>query len=106
MHEHEHLRPELNRVEERLRAVEVQLGRLTAQLTTEQAALTRSLGELHKVCEAHARVLVGPNGHALTTRVAVLEESERARKWSLRAVWGAMIALGVKVLHDLIRGAR
>ena len=100
------LQPQLERVEERLRAVELQLGRLTAQLTTEHAGMTQTVAQLRHVCESNSKLLVGANGHSLMTRVAMLEEAEQSRKWSLRAIWGAVAAMLVKVVHDILRNGR
>jgi len=100
------LQPQLERVEERLRAVEVQLGHLTAQLTSEHSGMTQTVAQLRHVCESHARLLVGSNGHSLMTRVAVLEESEQTRKWSLRAIWGAVVAVLVKAVHDFVSSGK
>jgi hypothetical protein len=100
------LRCHLNQIEERLRAVEVQLGRLSAQLTTEHAGLTQTVAQLRRVGESHARLLLGVNGHSLLTRVAMLEEAEQGRKWSLRAIWGAVASMLVKVVYDALRNGR
>jgi len=98
------MQTQLERVEERLRGVELQLAELTAQLAGEQSGMTQTVAQLRHVCESHARLLVGGNGHSLLTRVAMLEEAEQTRKWSLRAVWSAVIGMLVKVLHDALGG--
>ncbi|MCE9547279.1 MAG: hypothetical protein K8T25_17545 [Planctomycetia bacterium] len=100
------LQPQLQRVEERLRAVEVQLGHLTAQLTSEHSGMTQTVAQLRHVCESHAKLLVGSNGHSLMTRVAMLEDSEQSRRWSLRAIWGAVVGMLVKVLHDVLSNGK
>ena len=80
-----------------------------ARSTLHQAsAISRfgSLDHMSHVCESHARLLIGQNGHSLVTRVAMLEDAEQSRKWSLRAIWGAVISMLVKVLHDILRNGR
>ena len=101
MAEASNLSREFARIEERLRAVEIQLGRLSAQLAGEREHIARHLAELQRAHEGHGRILKGDNGSSLLTRVALLEEMRNARQWSSRAAWLAVTALLVKIVYDI-----
>jgi len=90
------------RIEERLRQVELSLSELQGQLRGEGEHLSSQLADIQRLLAEHARLLVGQNGASLVTRLAVLEEKEAARRWSLRAVWTAVIGMLVKLVFDYL----
>lgn len=79
---------------ERLRGLETKITRLCATVENVDANQT-------KLLEKHERALYGNGQTGIITRTDRLEQVEKGRTWSFRAVWGTLITVLGKVVYDV-----
>lgn len=86
---------------EKLRVAE-RLSALETSLQSDHAARVEFRDELRKTLACINTTLRGNGGTGLLTRVGLLEQTEETRRWSLRALWGAVLMMGIKVIFDVL----
>lgn len=95
------LKNDLKIIYERQGNLEIQLTRIvtTIEIHTEndKALLLR----IQTLLEKHDHILFGNESLGMKTQVDRLEEKEKIRQWSIRALWVAFLAALSKVLYDL-----
>lgn len=98
-----HFERELSKIEDRLRALELQQSKTSSHLEGEVSNLVRLMSEIRDIIKRHDTMFFGSNGNAgLLTRIDRLEQADKARQWTHRAAIGTSIALVVKILWDII----
>lgn len=98
-----HFEREMSKIEERLRALELQQERTATHLAGEVSNMVKLMSEIRDIIKRHDTMFFGSNGNVgLLTRIDRLEQSEKSRKWALHAAGATALGLLVKVLWDII----
>jgi hypothetical protein len=101
--DHIHFDKEMSKIEERLRALELQQQRTSSHLESEVGNLVRLMSEIRDIIKRHDVMFFGHEGSVgLLTRLDRLEQIEKSRKWMMHAVGATALGLVVKVLWDII----
>lgn len=91
------------RIDERLRALELQSKENTTSIESGMGNLSRLVEEVRDIIRRHDTMFFGSNGNVgLVTRLDRLEQSEKTRKWAMHAIGATAFGLVVKVLWDVI----
>lgn len=95
------LKNDLRVISERQGKLEVQLTRIitTIELHTENDKVL--LLRIQTLLEKHDHILFGNESLGMRVKVDRLEEKEKTRQRSIRALWTAFLAVLSKVLYDL-----
>jgi len=98
-----HFEREMSKIEDRLRALELQQQKTSSHLEGEVTNLVRLMSEIRDIIKRHDTMFFGTNGNAgLLTRLDRLEQAEKTRQWTHRAAIGTSLALILKILWDII----
>lgn len=90
------------KIHERLKDVELQIGRLVAHVESEQRSFSEIRGTIREGFDRLNRIFFGIDGSiGILTKIDRQEQLEEGRKWHFRMLWATIVAMGAKILHDL-----
>ena len=97
------------KVNERLHNVEIQIARLVAHMESEQGTFARIHTQMNEmisrvmiIIDRHEKLFFGNGSDGLLMDLDRLKQSADARKWHIRLLWGSVIGIAAKFIHDLI----
>lgn len=75
---------------------------ISKRLSKVEVTMASIEGNLIRMVEDHDKTLYGNNGQAgLKIHVDRINEKEKARTWTFRAMWGAITALAAKTIFEM-----
>ena len=93
----------MDQADDRLRAVEISVSTLVAKFESHGTLQSELIEKLATVLEKHDHVLNGNGSDGLKVKVDRLMDREENRRWHFRAIWGAILAIGGKVVYTLFK---
>lgn len=96
----------LQEIEKTLTSLDKTIATMTVIYTQTHEAMTRLLSEQSKIMQTHSTLLHGDgvNIKGLLNRIDMLEGIEENRRWTIKAMWTAIIGVIVKIVYDVFRG--
>lgn len=101
-------------IDKRLQEIEKTLVQLDKTIATMTVIYTQTHETMTKLMSDQAERLYVINkilngdaeknikGHA--ERINNLEEIEESRRWTIKAMWGALLGVAIKIIYDIFRG--
>lgn len=100
------LKNDLRAIHERQGNLEVSLTRIITKIEIHTENDKVLLLRIQTLLERHDHILFGNESLGIKTQLDRLEEKEKTRQWSVRALWTAFLVMLGKVLYDLFFPAR
>lgn len=95
------LKNDLRIISDRVGNLEVSLARITTTIEIHTENDKVLLLRIQTLLEKHDYILFGNDSPGIKTQVDRLEEKERTRQWSLRALWTVLLSVLVKIFYEL-----
>jgi hypothetical protein len=88
------------KVDDRLRSVELQLGKLCSHIESEQGNHTRIMNDFNDMIKKLNTIVIGNGKIGIIGRLDILEKGEQERKGHFKIIWGTLCTFLIKILYD------
>lgn len=92
---------EIKELVNRVVSLEITITRVVTTIETHTKNEQALLLQIQALIERHDHVLFGNKSSGMVIKVDRLEEKEKTRQWSIRALWSAFLVVFLKVIYDL-----